>query len=65
MTLKQLGVKDLPRYDEDLEIAEDLQLLEVELERPKYRPGYKQYLKSPKRNLELFLDKLDDERRRF
>lgn len=63
MTLKQLGVADLSRDEEDLEIAEDPQLLEAELERPKYRPGYIQFLKSPQHDLELFLDQLDSERR--
>lgn len=46
------------REQEELEIAEDLQSLEI-----KYRPGYKAYLKSPQHDLELFLDRLDNERR--
>lgn len=47
---------------EDLEIAQDLQNLDTTM---RYRPGYKLYLKSSKHNLDLFLDSLDAERRRF
>lgn len=53
----------LTKQDEDFEIAEDLQLLELEMAPKRYRPGYRQYLKSPEHDLELFLDKLDAERR--
>ncbi len=42
---------------ENLEIAEDLQALEIP-----QRPGYKSYLQSPEYKLERFLDSLDTER---
>ncbi len=51
--------------NEELEIAEDLQSLELESIRPGYRPGYKQYLQSPEHRLEQFLDQLESERRRW
>ena len=56
-----VGAKKRLRELEELTVSEDLQLLTEE--QPKYRPGYKQYLKSSRSDLEQFLDRLDNERR--
>lgn len=48
---------------EDQEIAEDLQLLELQI--VKRRTGYKEYLHSPQKEIDRFLDQLDAERRNW
>jgi len=65
--LSNLEEKEVERViHEELEMAEDLLMLQIEetLPLPRARPGYKRYIDSPEHKLELFLDDLDAERRR-
>lgn len=55
-----LKAKQKLRELEELSISEDLQSLDGQ----RYRRGYRQYLKSPQHDIETFLDRLDEERRR-